>query len=138
MAAKFVCRVPIASDAVDVKRRDGEVEAVRDAVRDHDGLGAIGVESQASSQAVSGRVRSKIAQSDNGASVGDGQVVVVAQMHMDAAQYGSLGANHVPLNGFEPWVPFLPEDLGQTAAGIAMGREVDQANTYGYSNLEVA
>jgi hypothetical protein len=97
-----------------------EVEAVRDAVRDHERRGPLGAELHDGGEPFRRRVAAQVANPDRGAAEGDGQVVVVADVDVDAAEHAGLRADRVPLHRLDPSRPLDPVELREDAALVAV------------------
>jgi hypothetical protein len=53
----------------------------------------------------------------------DGQVVVVPDVDVNAAQHSGFGPNGVPLHRLDPAAPLRAEELGEAAALVPVGLE---------------
>jgi hypothetical protein len=91
---------------------------VRDAVRDDERGRVLTPEPDEGAHALGGRSAAEVSQANRGTAVWDGEVVVVPQMDVDAAEHAAVGADRVPLNRADARRPLLPVELRERAAVV--------------------
>jgi hypothetical protein len=131
VTAKLVARVPVLRDRIDVQRVLEKVEAVQDAVRDDQPSRGLGTQLDQTCEPFRRRAAAQVAQPDDGPAKRHGQVVVVPDVDVHAAQHAGFRPDRVPLDRRDPGCPFGPEELRERPALVDVGLERDDGHSSG-------